>query len=121
GITENETLVLKQKLGKGTWVADVSGTFFTIESGEVGKVRYIRLSEWSNWGLTEIEIEGYLLSSGEIVSNPIVRIDSDAAVVQRSYYNLNGLRLNGVPEQGMYLEKSILEDGRIRVKKYMIP
>jgi hypothetical protein len=71
GVTLNETLVACTKDTIGTWVKAADSIHYTLSTGEIGKVRYIRITEWSGWALTEVEAFGYKTQSS---GTPIVPV-----------------------------------------------
>lgn len=49
--------------------------------------------------------------------NAVKGVDSDAEAVSTDYYDLNGVRLNRKPAGGLYIVRSVLSDGTVKMTK----
>ena len=60
------------------------------------------------------------LALPNIITNITKPVTDDARVVKTEYFGLNGMLLNGKPEQGVCIEKHYLSNGEIISKKIII-
>lgn len=53
----------------------------------------------------------------DVITSAVEEIESDAPVVSKTYYNFQGQRLSGEPENGMYIVRAIKADGTVKTTK----
>ena len=59
-------------------------------------------------------------TNDNIITNITKPVTDDATVVKTEYYGVNGMQLNGKPEQGICIEKHHLSNGEIISKKIIV-
>lgn len=107
-----------KKLGLNYRIAGSLTNGYSIMGSVVGNIVYHNTPD--KW-VDEYEMLPAVgnIDADVITNNPsaVEGIESDAPVVSKTYYNFQGQRLSGEPENGMYIVRAIKADGTVKTTK----